>query len=98
MATYLCPRCGGTEMYYAQRQQVVESGYAQEVRWINTPLCKACGERVTVFLSEEDKGIFEQWYNKLSGKVKVLVALGSVGAGFGFLMLIFWFVEKNFIG
>ena len=98
MATYLCPRCGGTEMYYAQRQQVVGSGYAQEVRWVNTPLCKACGERVQVFLSEADKGLFEQWYNKLSGKGKLLFTLGSIGGGFGFIMFIFWFIEANFIG
>ena len=81
-------------MYYAQRQQVVGSGYAQEVRWVNTPLCKACGERVTVFLSEEDKGLFAQWYNKLSKQSKVLVVLGSIAAIFGLLMLILFFVDS----
>jgi|LakMenEpi03Aug12_release.lakeMendotaPanAssembly.Ray.scaffolds.fasta_scaffold1311850_2 hypothetical protein len=97
MATYLCPRCGGTQIYYAKRQQVVGSGYAQEVRWVNTPLCKACGEMVQVFLSEEDKGLFEQWYNKQSKKAKVLFVFGSTLGAIGFLWFILWFVEVNFL-
>jgi len=98
MATYLCPRCGGTEMYYAQRQQVVGSGYAQEVRWVNTPLCKACGERVQVFLSEEDKGLFAQWYNKLSAKAKVLFWFGSVAGAWGILILVLLMADAIFLG
>ena len=94
MATYQCPRCGGTEMYYAQRQQVVGSGYAQEVRWVNTPLCKACGERVNVFLTEEDKGLVAQWYNKLSKKSKLLFVVASMGVSFALLMLLFAFVDS----
>jgi len=94
MATYQCPRCGRTEMYYAQRQQVVGSGYAQEVRWVNTALCKACGERMNVFLTEEDKGLVAQWYNKLSKRAKFLFVLASIGVSFGLLMLLMLFVDS----
>lgn len=87
MATYLCPRCGGTEMYYAQRQQIVGVGRFQEARWVNTPLCKACGEIVNVFLAEEDKGLVEQGYNKLSKKAKFFTVLAAIGVLSGLIML-----------
>ena len=42
-------------MYYAGRQQVVGSGYAQEVRWVNTPLCKGCTEMMQVIYAKGEK-------------------------------------------
>lgn len=102
MPTYLCPRCGGTEMFYADRQQVVGSGYAQEVRWVKLPLCKACGERVQVILAEEEKGFVERWFNrKRSGKQKFLTILGlmfgSLALGLGLILLIMWIGESLFL-
>jgi len=84
-------------MYYAQRQQVVGSGYAQQVKWVNVPLCKACGERVQVFLSEEDKSFFVQWYNKLSGLGKTIFYLGLFVGSLAFMFLIIYLVEEMFL-
>lgn len=84
-------------MYYAQRQQVVGSGYAQQVQWVNVPLCKACGERVQVFLSEEDKSLFVQWYNKLSGLGKTIFYFGLFAASLASMFLILYIVEQMFL-
>ena len=76
MATYLCPRCGGTEVYFADRQQVVGTGYAQEVRWVNTPLCKACTETMKVFYAKGEQNQELIAVFKIIGKVSVFVLIG----------------------
>jgi hypothetical protein len=45
-ATYKCPRCGGTEIYFAKRQRITGSGgiYGNKARMVKTALCKSCGE------------------------------------------------------
>ena len=42
-------------MYCAECQQVVKSGYTQEVRWVNTPLCKGSTEMVQVIYTKGEK-------------------------------------------
>ena len=46
MTTGLCPRCGGTDIYFAKRQVIKGPGGAWGVRarMVDTPLCRACGE------------------------------------------------------
>ena len=60
------PAVRGTEMYYAERQQVVGSGYAQEVRWVNTPLCKGCTEMMQVIYAKGEKTKRRSPFSKLS--------------------------------
>ncbi len=76
MPTYLCPRCGGTEMYFAQRQQVVGSGYAQEVRWVNSPLCKGCTEIMNVVYAKGEKNEELVAVFKIFVKVSIFVLIG----------------------
>jgi hypothetical protein len=76
MPTYLCPRCGGTEVYFADRQQVVGTGYAQEVRWVNTPLCKACTETMKVFYAKGEQNQEMVAVFKIIGKVSIFVLIG----------------------
>lgn len=44
--TYKCPRCGGTDIYFAKRQRITGLGgvYGNRAKMVDTPLCRACGE------------------------------------------------------
>ena len=44
--TYKCPRCQGTDIYFAKRQRITGSGgiYGNKARMVNTALCRSCGE------------------------------------------------------
>jgi len=44
--TYKCPRCGGTDIYFAQRQRITGVGgiYGNKAKMVKTALCKECGE------------------------------------------------------
>jgi hypothetical protein len=57
MATGLCPRCGGTDIYFAKRQEIKGPGGAWGVRarMVDTPLCKACGEVANLDKSSENR-------------------------------------------
>ena len=48
MATYTCPRCQGTEIYFAKRERMTGLGgiYGNRSKMVRTPLCKACAEHV----------------------------------------------------
>ena len=63
-------------MYFADRQQVVGSGYAQEVRWVNTPLCKACTETMKVFYAKGEQHQDLIAVFKIIGKVSIFVLIG----------------------
>lgn len=76
MPTFECPRCGGSDVYFADRQQVVGSGYAQEVRWVNTPLCKACTETMKVFYAKGEQHQDLIAVFKIIGKVSIFVLIG----------------------
>jgi len=45
---YECPRCDGTEVYFAKRQEITGVGgvYGNRARMVQTPLCKGCGEKM----------------------------------------------------
>ena len=63
-------------MYYAERKQVVGSGYAQEVRWVNTPLCKGCTEIMQVIYAKGEKNQETVAVFKIIGKVSIFVLIG----------------------
>lgn len=63
-------------MYYAERQQVVGSGNAQEVRWVNTPLCKGCTEMMRVIYAKGEKNQELVAVFKIIGKVSIFVLIG----------------------
>jgi hypothetical protein len=44
--TYKCPRCDGTDIYFAQRQRITGVGgiYGNKAQMVKTALCKVCGE------------------------------------------------------
>jgi len=83
-------------MYYAQRQQVVGSGYAQQVQWVNVPLCKACGERVQVFLTEEERFPILFWFKNLSFKRRLLVSAVLIGGCIAIIVLFNAVMESYF--
>lgn len=48
-----CPRCGGTDIYWAMRNEVKGAGGVfMRGEMVKTPLCKACGEVCTYDKSE----------------------------------------------
>jgi hypothetical protein len=55
--TYLCPRCDGTEIYFAKRQRITGLGgiYGNRAVMVNTSLCKKCGETANVILNERER-------------------------------------------
>lgn len=55
--TYLCPRCDGTEIYFAKRQRITGMGgiYGNRAKMVNTPLCKACGESANIILDAQER-------------------------------------------
>jgi hypothetical protein len=65
---YICPRCGGTEIYFARRQEIKGLGgiYGQRAKMVNTPLCKACGETANVKLKEMTKEQEQKIYKGLA--------------------------------
>ena len=43
-----CPRCGGTDIYWAKRNVIKGAGGVfMSGEMVDTPLCKACGETCT---------------------------------------------------
>lgn len=70
--TYLCPRCDGTEIYFAKRQRITGLGgiYGNRAVMVNTPLCKECGETANVILNKRER--------KKRGWVIVVAVLGII--------------------
>lgn len=70
--TYLCPRCTGTEIYFAKRQRITGLGgiYGNRAIMVNTPLCKECGETTNVILDAQER--------KKRGWAIVVAVLGIV--------------------
>jgi hypothetical protein len=47
--SYKCPRCDGTDVYFAKRQVIKgEGGIFLKARMVDTPICKQCGETANV--------------------------------------------------
>ena len=54
--TYKCPRCGGTDIYFAQRQRITGVGgiYGNRAKMVKTALCKECGENADLIRDEKE--------------------------------------------
>jgi len=67
---YECPRCNGTEVYFAKRQEITGVGgvYGNRARMVQTPLCKGCGEKMNSqrVLSETQIKTYQKIEQKLS--------------------------------
>ena len=69
MGSYNCPRCHGTEIYFAKRQRMTGFGgiYGTRSKMVNTPLCKTCGENAE-YDGDETTYVF-----KMIGKISIIV-------------------------
>ena len=54
--TYKCPRCGGTDIYFAKRQRITGVGgiYGNSAKMVKTALCKECGENADIIRDKKD--------------------------------------------
>jgi hypothetical protein len=54
--TYKCPRCEGTEIYFANRQRITGAGgiYGNRAKMVKTALCKQCGENADLIRDEKE--------------------------------------------
>ena len=56
MPKYKCPRCYGSDAYFAQRPRVTgRSIYGDEVSLAKVALCRVCAEEMTVFITAEER-------------------------------------------
>jgi hypothetical protein len=55
--TYKCPRCGGTDIYFAQRQRITGVGgiYGNRAKMVKTALCKECGENADLIRDKKER-------------------------------------------
>lgn len=91
MTTGLCPRCGGTDIYFAKRQVIKGPGGAWGVRarMVDTPLCRACGEVANVDRSAERSELRKNAWkrDKKTLKKLLLVYLVMLIVFFGYYFL-----------
>jgi hypothetical protein len=80
--TYKCPRCGGTDIYFAQRQRITGVGgiYGNRAKMVKTPLCKECGENADLI---RDKKETRKYRTAL-----VVAFLGTFAAVIGVIALV----------
>lgn len=54
--TYKCPRCGGTDIYFAKRQRITGVGgiYGNSAKMVKTALCKECGENADLIRDKKE--------------------------------------------
>ena len=80
--TYLCPRCNGTDIYFAKRQRITGVGgiYGNKAQMVDTPLCRGCGETADVILDAKERS-----------KYKFAVAAAIIGVTV-FVVLVIAFV------
>ena len=84
--TYLCPRCDGTEIYFAKRQRITGVGgiYGNKAVMVNTPLCKACGETANIVLDAQERK-----------KRGWLIAVAVVGIVFTFFLVVAFVIDVS---
>jgi predicted RNA-binding Zn-ribbon protein involved in translation (DUF1610 family) len=58
----LCPRCGGTDIYFAKRQRITGFGgiWGNRAKMVDTPLCKACGEVANLNMNSAENREFKK--------------------------------------
>jgi hypothetical protein len=76
MPKYQCPRCDGSDVYFAQRPRVTGRNiYGDEVSLVKVALCKVCAEEMTVFITAEEKA--KSWAD-FKGFLKVFAIISAV--------------------
>ena len=76
MPKYQCPRCDGSDVYFAQRPRVTGRNiYGDEISMVNTALCKVCAEEMTVFITAEERA--KSW-SDFKGFLKVFAIISAV--------------------
>jgi hypothetical protein len=80
MTTGLCPRCGGTDIYFAKRQVIKGPGGAWGVRasMVDTALCKACGEVCSYDKAERNKELIATQPKLSNGFILIVVGVAVV--------------------
>ena len=85
--SYICPRCQGTDVYFAKRQRITGVGgiYGNRAKMLPTALCKACGEN----MNDIRDGELLTFMDSLKGQVLLLFVclLVVVGIGYFFPLL-----------
>ena len=76
MPQYQCPRCDGSDVYFAQRPRVTGRNiYGDEISMVKTALCKVCAEEMTVFITDEERA--KSW-SDFKGFLKVFAIISAV--------------------
>jgi len=86
MPTFYCPRCRGTDAYYAPRQVGVNvrnwdssshSYLPNSTQWqtVNRALCRQCGEIIQVTYSRQEK--IDQFKKKVVMDTFVWIVIGA---------------------
>jgi hypothetical protein len=76
MPKYQCPRCDGSDAYFAQRPRVTgRSIYGDTVSNMKVALCKVCAEEMTVFITAEERA--KSW-SDFKGFLKVFAIISAV--------------------
>jgi len=76
MPKYQCPRCDGSDVYFAQRPRVTgRSIYGDEISLAKVALCKVCAEEMTVFITAEERA--KSWAG-FKGFLKVFAIISAV--------------------
>jgi len=76
MPIYQCPRCDGSEVYFAQRPRVTgRSIYGDEISLAKVALCKVCAEEMTVIITAEERA--KSW-SDFKGFLKVFGIVSAV--------------------
>ena len=77
--TYKCPRCGGTDIYFAQRQRITGVGgiYGNNAKMVKTALCKECGENADLIRDKKAKQTIVAGYVLLVLSI-IFIVIGGI--------------------
>lgn len=76
MPTYQCPRCDGSDAYFADRPRVTGRNiYGDRISNVKVALCKVCAEEMTVLITAEERA--KSW-SDFKGFLKVFAIVSAV--------------------